>query len=1130
MSSEANHRAVLKNINTEGGRRGSPNLIELGDGGPPFLGPSARTDSPIESPVLAMAASTTPVTSSSPNQTKFPHRSRNSTDSSSSNMAHYGSGLPPDAYNYLPSFDDMVGRPRQSPLEPGDRSASTDPPHSARDSRSFLGFLRKKKHTGDGSFPSPDEVDSPVNDGRSAKPVGFPGHVAPSGDTTTKHLRSTRIYVLATMDYWTFRMCDVTGANTAAEIRRDICMNLGLGDYQNATIYRTELGTFEHTEVLDDQRLLTTKRSHADTIGSLKFFVRSGSPVSARPGLHSSSEVPASLSPGYKTAGAPMDEETYEKMNGRRRSSSSPPSSRENTAELDAAPAGSEDRERRQREYDARRGQASKKESPIAPEIGTSYGIVGTPVDFDKPRTSPYADKRPDPFLPQRRPPAPPSDPTPTLIKAESLSRKSGRHLRQNGSADGYPSLRRPPTTDGPRDGGDSASIPAGGIASALIGMGRNLGAVGQSTANAPKPTSPHRVRTQPVGSSDTASQQRKHTTTTSTTEEEDDDANMRIAGRPSTSTGVSSGAAMASRATFPRDSFGSQRRSQEADADFKEPNVGFPKPSSSAPPRQQPQDDSDDSDDGLFAVPLAGRGKAKAAAAAAGKGHNKQPSLKVVVPKSKKTQSVSFQEPINILSPDAKDENDHGTSSTHRTPATPRSDDSEDKDSKISRRKSFKEQNVWANRPPTDALLNNLDDFFPNLDLDQPVLDEGEPGPSPIPEAEESIDPFGGPTSAAAGPSAGPSSINVPPLTSYNDGDTLGSEESTLKANERTGTLVNKSSARRSGGLGRMKSIREVANKRYTRTSQSFARPTSNPSGDNPNIMRRKSTKMFNANIVQIRPERGSIGLPPMPKDTLPKRQTTFRWFKGQLIGQGTYGRVFLGMNATTGEFLAVKEVEVNPRAASGDKAKMREMVAALDQEIDTMQHLDHNNIVQYLGCERKETSISIFLEYISGGSIGSCLRKHGRFEESVVSSLTRQTLSGLAYLHREGILHRDLKADNILLDVDGTCKISDFGISKKTDNIYGNDKTNSMQGSVFWMAPEVIRSQDEGYSAKVDIWSLGCVVLEMFAGRRPWSQEEAVGAIYKIANGETPPIPEEIQETIGPLPVAFMMDCFQV
>ena len=142
--------------------------------------------------------------------------------------------------------------------------------------------------------------------------------------------------------------------------------------------------------------------------------------------------------------------------------------------------------------------------------------------------------------------------------------------------------------------------------------------------------------------------------------------------------------------------------------------------------------------------------------------------------------------------------------------------------------------------------------------------------------------------------------------------------------------------------------------------------------------------------------------------------------------------------MNATTGDFLAVKQVEVNKSASNGDSELLKEMIAALNQEIETMQHLDHVNIVQYLGCERKELSISIFLEYISGGSIGSCLKRHGKFDEDIVRSLTRQTLSGLEYLHREGILHRDLKADNILLDEFGTCKISDFGISKKSGMFY--------------------------------------------------------------------------------------------
>ena len=143
----------------------------------------------------------------------------------------------------------------------------------------------------------------------------------------------------------------------------------------------------------------------------------------------------------------------------------------------------------------------------------------------------------------------------------------------------------------------------------------------------------------------------------------------------------------------------------------------------------------------------------------------------------------------------------------------------------------------------------------------------------------------------------------------------------------------------------------------------------------------------------------------------------------------------------------------------------------------------------------------------------------------------MTRQTLDGLAYLHREGVLHRDLKADNILLDTDGTCKISDFGISKKSDNIYGNDVTNGMQGSVFWMAPEVVRSQGQGYSAKVDIWSLGCVVLEMFAGRRPWAKEETIGAIYKLGSlNQAPPIPDDVSETVSPNAINFMLNCFTI
>lgn len=1165
ISSDSNHRDMLRQLDPADGSRRSPVTNDSGDGGH-FRG-AAKTDSANGSPHPQYAsyagASPAPVLSASPNQSKFKHTSRNSTDSTSSNAARVGSVAPDRALN----FDDIMRHQGHSPLEPGDRSAGTEP-HSARDHKGLLGFFRKpKKQKEDGTFYSPDETESPVLDSTksfaSRKSNGSESHLSNSDNNLmAKHLRSTRIYVLATMDYWNYRMCDVTGANTAAEIRRDVCMNLGLNDYPNSIIYRTELGRFEHTEALDDQKLLSTKRTHADTVGSLKFFVAPGPATrTAMQGLQVNTDVPLSLSPG----GAVSQGENLDGMDGRPRSTSSPPTSRTNTLSGDRDPEklaqeGREYRaemERRQREYSARKKQASWKDSPTAPEVATNYGIVGRrQPDFDGPRVSPFLERPPgDFFNPQRRPPARPEEPSRTLIRTESFRPRPG-HTRANRSTENGSSLRLSSTEDNNKQ---AKGPPSPGIAGALAAMGRGAAAVGHAS----KSTSPQKSTTQPVdgkitpaGVSSSSSRSGKESpksamgTPGSTTMSRgnlpfvvpdyspggtpvlaartpprlDLDAKMYLAGRaPSPELSPN---AMQSHSTFPLDKSTSKRKDNGADN-----NVTFARSPARSPQQQrqaaksQPADDSDDdSDDGLFAIPLVNQ-KNKSA-----------PSLSLDIPK-RKTNSVSFMcSPLTAESTD--DGSRGGIGSAHRTPATPRSEDSEEKKNKLDRRKSFIEKDVWANRPPTDALLNNLDDFFPNLDLDQEILDEGGEGemaPSPIPEGEENADqlPLG---SSAAGPSgtnnntqASASHSRQPSV--YGETDTLGSDESTLKANERTGSLANRSSARRSaaGGLGRMKSIREVANKRYTRTSQSYGKPTSNPNNNN-NIMRRKSTKMFNANIVQIRPERGSIGLPPIPQDNLPKRQTTFRWFKGQLIGKGTYGRVYLGMNATTGEFLAVKEVEVNPRAAAGDKAKMKEMVTALDQEIDTMQHLDHVNIVQYLGCERKESSISIFLEYISGGSIGSCLRKHGRFEESVVASLTRQALSGLAYLHREGILHRDLKADNILLDLDGTCKISDFGISKKTDNIYGNDKTNSMQGSVFWMAPEVIRSEAEGYSAKVDIWSLGCVVLEMFAGRRPWSKEEAVGAIYKIANGEQPPIPEDVQDELGPYAVAFMMDCFQV
>lgn len=94
-----------------------------------------------------------------------------------------------------------------------------------------------------------------------------------------------------------------------------------------------------------------------------------------------------------------------------------------------------------------------------------------------------------------------------------------------------------------------------------------------------------------------------------------------------------------------------------------------------------------------------------------------------------------------------------------------------------------------------------------------------------------------------------------------------------------------------------------------------------------------------------------------------------------------------------------------------------------------------------------------------------------------------------------------QDLKADNILVETTGICKISDFGISKRTDDLNGIGASTAMQGTVFWMAPEVIDTPKKGYDKKIDIWSVGCVVLEMWAGKRPWSGDEAIAVILKVS-----------------------------
>ncbi|XP_020974817.1 mitogen-activated protein kinase kinase kinase YODA isoform X1 [Arachis ipaensis] len=234
-------------------------------------------------------------------------------------------------------------------------------------------------------------------------------------------------------------------------------------------------------------------------------------------------------------------------------------------------------------------------------------------------------------------------------------------------------------------------------------------------------------------------------------------------------------------------------------------------------------------------------------------------------------------------------------------------------------------------------------------------------------------------------------------------------------------------------------------------------------------------------------------------------------RWKKGKLLGRGTFGHVYLGFDSSlicseSGEMCAMKEVTL-----FADDDKSRECAQQLQQEIMLLSQLQHPNIVRYYGSETVEDKLYIYLEYVSAGSIYKLLREYGQLGENAIRNYTRQILLGLAYLHAKNTVHRDIKGANILVDPNGQIKLADFGMAK---HITGESCPFSFKGSPHWMAPEVVHNSNDCNLA-VDIWSLGCTVLEMATTKPPWSQFEGVAAIFKILQmKKLPEAPEHLSE----------------
>lgn len=148
-------------------------------------------------------------------------------------------------------------------------------------------------------------------------------------------------------------------------------------------------------------------------------------------------------------------------------------------------------------------------------------------------------------------------------------------------------------------------------------------------------------------------------------------------------------------------------------------------------------------------------------------------------------------------------------------------------------------------------------------------------------------------------------------------------------------------------------------------------------------------------------------------------------QWLIGQKIGSGAFGVVHIGLKKSNGTFMAVKQITLQTA-----------VMVDIRREVDLLKSLHHENIVQYFGAEVDDTTLYIFQEWVAGGSITRMLSKFGAFPAAVVRSYSSQALFGLAYLHENGVMHRDIKGSNILVSHDGVCKLCDFGGSKRLES----------------------------------------------------------------------------------------------